>query len=197
VNPEFSGLKRELSMAVMVRSGDERCYPAVMNGVTTALTGFILLALAFPKIIKNKAQYYVALVCVCAIIVLESIAQPDAKGLSGFQQLVLFVIALLQLVSLVSLVLAAGGLSMGELATDLTGAYEVIRRGEEEKEIIIPLPDHIAAKAAEQGNAPRPSKKDDDEPKTYVIDAPATDIDLRKPPESPKRDESGGAIPLK
>src|ERR1700761_400471 len=100
-----------------------------MQGVTTALTGFILLALAFPKIIKNKAQYYVALACVCLIIILTSIAEPDAKGLTGFQQLVLFVIALLQLIALVSLVLAAGGLTVSDLATDLTGAYEVIRRG--------------------------------------------------------------------
>jgi hypothetical protein len=178
-----------------------------MHGVTTALVGFLLLALAFPKIIKNKTQYYIALVCVCLIIVLEAIAQPDAKGLTGFQQLVLFVVALLQLISLVSLVLAAGGLSMGELASEVTGAYEVIRRGEEEKEIIIPLPDHIKAKAEEAGNAPRPAKKDDDEPKTYVIDpfaGPA--VDLRKPSEPPKAPsdagtpptaaQSGGPIPL-
>ncbi len=168
-----------------------------MHGVTTALVGFLLLALAFPKIIKNKTQYYIALVCVCLIIVLDAVAQPDSLGFTGFQRVELFVIALnLQLISLVSLVLAAGGLSMGELASEVTGAYEVIRRGEEEKEIIIPLPDHIKAKADELGTAPRPAKKDDDEPKTYVIDpfaGPA--VDLRKPSEPPKAPSDAGTPP--
>ena len=31
-----------------------------MQGVTTAIVGFILLALAFPQIIKRSAQYYLA-----------------------------------------------------------------------------------------------------------------------------------------
>jgi hypothetical protein len=67
-----------------------------------------------------------------------------------------FVTALLQIGSIVMLVLCVGGLTPRELADDM---IEVVRRGDEGKEVIIPLPPHLQAqkeaRAATQEDAPR------------------------------------------
>ncbi len=45
-----------------------------MQGVTAVVVGFIFLCLAMPSLIKNKNQYYVALICIVAVIFLDAIA---------------------------------------------------------------------------------------------------------------------------
>jgi len=171
-----------------------------MQGITTALIGFILLALAFPKIIKNRPQYYIALVCVCLIILIDAVAGLPAKEPTGFQNFGHFLTALLQLISLICLVLSAGGLSVSDLASEMAGAYEVIRRGEEETEVIIPIPEHIRQKAQERaaaaGTVATPLSPED-EHKVYTIETAEEGVDIRKPTEPPKpRSDPNASLPL-
>jgi hypothetical protein len=49
------------------------------------------------------------------------------------------IVGFLQIVTVAMLVMCAGGMNVKTLAGEMGHAYEVIRRGEEEKEIIIPL----------------------------------------------------------
>lgn len=109
-----------------------------MEGVTTAIVAFMLLCVAFPKMVKHRTQYYAAFIVLLAIIVLQSLAgMSDPIG--GFHRFTLAMAGLFQVVVLVLLMMACGGLSLGELTGELGNAYEVMRRGETEKEVIIPL----------------------------------------------------------
>ncbi len=108
-----------------------------LGGVTTALVLFALACLLYPAAIKNRAQFYAGFVAVLVMVFLFSldvmIRQPGFQVFSGA------VTGLLQLFALVMFFMSAGGMSVGELADDLKHAYEVVRRGEEAKTVIIPL----------------------------------------------------------
>jgi hypothetical protein len=108
-----------------------------MQGVTTAIVAFVLLCIVFPSLVKNRTQYYGAVAMVLGMILLDGIARAAGPG-SGFASFAYLMTALLQIGAILVLFLAAGGLSPRELADDMSRAYEVMRRGEEEKEIIIP-----------------------------------------------------------
>jgi hypothetical protein len=163
-----------------------------MLGVKTAIIGFILVCLIFPGIIKNKAQYYWALIAVLLGMLLQALATmfsfPVVLGEQGVQVGTLWracnvIDAFLDIFAVILLVLASGGLTARQLAGDLARAYEVMRRGETEKTVIIPLP----------GQTPRqPDAEDEDEqkPRRYTIDDPTA---TNQPP--PKK-EDGGPIPL-
>jgi hypothetical protein len=72
------------------------------------------------------------------------------------------------------LVLCAGGMSLKTLAGEMGSAYEVIRRGSEEKEVIIPL----------TGAAPK--GKYDEVPKERInLDAPEPPPPAPPPPKPP------------
>src|SRR3954447_14455994 len=101
-----------------------------MQGVTTAIVGFIFVCLAFPHFIKHKPQYYAAVACVIFVIAVDAFT-------SG--RFFYAIIASLQIFAIILLILATGGLTARELAGEMVRAYEVIRRGEEEKTVIIPL----------------------------------------------------------
>ena len=109
----------------------------VMEGVTTAIVAFIFVCVIYPNLVKNKTQFYAAFVCVLAIILLHSLN--TMIGSTGFQVFAGAMTGLLQVAALVLLFTSAGGLTVKELAGELGRAYEVIRRGEEEKTVIIPL----------------------------------------------------------
>ena len=133
-----------------------------MDGVKTAIVGFIFVCIVLPHIIKNRHQYYMALVIVLVGMLLQVLANAFSQPGAGFWRLCYTFDLLLQAVTILLLVMAAGGLSVGELAGNMGRAYEVMRRGEEEKEIIIPLPT----------DAPRPryDRKERDEPTRYTLD---------------------------
>lgn len=124
---------------------DRRGMVARMEGVTTAIVGFILACLVFPKVIKNKPQYYAAVGLILVVILLSAIAAMTNPA-SGFRKFALLLTAFLQVGAIFVLILSAGGLTVGDLAGDLADTFEVIRRGGEEKEIIIPR----------RGDVPRP-----------------------------------------
>jgi hypothetical protein len=129
-----------------------------MHGVTTALVGFLFVCVVFPRLIRNRPQYYAGFGLVCGIIIL------DALGLSiggKFGFFVYFANAILQVSAMLVLFLAAGGLSWRELGTEIAHAFEVIRRGEDEKEVIVPLTGEMPKPRAESA----PQRVDLDDPK--------------------------------
>ena len=121
-----------------------------MSGVTTAVVAFILACLIFPKVVKNKPQYYASVGLILAVILFDALAR--IVSAPGFTKFVLLLTAVLQIGAIFLLILSAGGLTVKDLAGDLADTFEVIRRGGEDKEIIIPR----------KGDAPKPRKLRDD-----------------------------------
>jgi uncharacterized membrane protein YccC len=108
-----------------------------MEGVTTAIVAFLFVCVVFPSLVKNRPQWYAALAAVVLVIFFNALVM--AFPSVGFMRFTVFITGMLQIAAIVLLILSAGGLSVRELAGDMKRAYEVIRRGEEEKEVIIPL----------------------------------------------------------
>src|SRR5687768_17569016 len=121
-----------------------------MAGVTTAIVAFIFVGILFPRIIKIKAQFYGALAAILLVILLDAIAQMTAAG-SGFRVVAYVIGAVLQVGAIFLLILSAGGLTVKDLAGDVSDAIEVMRRGDDKKTIIVPL----------TGQQPKPRAADD------------------------------------
>src|SRR4051812_24583601 len=124
------------------------------EGVTAAIVAFLFVCLIFPSLVKNRQQYYAALGSILVVIFLHAIGSMIKSA--GFTVFEGFVTALVQIGSIVLLFLAVGGLTARELADDM---IEVVRRGDEGKEVIIPLPPHLQAqkeaRAAATDDVPR------------------------------------------
>jgi hypothetical protein len=108
-----------------------------MEGVTTAIVAFLFVCIVFPTIVKNKPQYYGAFAAIVAVIILNGLMYAIHSG--AFDAFSYFMICLLQVAAMILLTLAAGGLTFRQLAGEVTEAIEVVRRGETQKEVIIPL----------------------------------------------------------
>lgn len=145
-----------------------------MQGVTTALVAFIFFCVIFPERVKSAPQFYAGLALVCLIIILDALAFMISGN--AFRVFAYFAIACLQVGTMLLLFLAAGGITWRELGAEMKGAFEVIRRGGEEKEVIIPL------------TGQQPKAKDSD-------DAPRQRIDLTPPPAGDKP-PPGSSLPL-
>ena len=157
-----------------------------MQGVTTALVAFIFFCVIFPERIKNRPQFYAAFGLICLIILLDALS--FMIGASGFRVFAYFGVAVLQVGTICLLFLAAGGITWRDLGGELSNAFEVIRRGGEEKEVIVPL----------RGEMP---KKRDAYDETGAEAVPSERIDLddsapeARPPEQ-QRGTSNPSIPL-
>jgi hypothetical protein len=142
-----------------------------MNGVTTAILSFIFLSLAFPTLIKRKTQFYIALVAVLVVILLDSLAHM-VPALS-FQAFAYTMAGLTQIVAVLMLVMASGGLSASDLRGEISGAIEVVRRGESGKEVLIPLTESAKRKMNAQAQAAEKPRRNQDDPadhKVYTLD---------------------------
>ncbi len=161
-----------------------------MEGVTTAIVLFLFTGLVLPSLIQDKNQYYVAFITVLGIIFFEAIAHMGTIG-GGFSNLCYVITGILQIIAVVMLFLATGGLTLRALRGDM---IEVLRRGDDEKEIIIPLSEEAKQKIrANQEEAARRTKKDDPEPKVFKIDDPAPTPASPAPPRHPP---ATGSLPL-
>jgi hypothetical protein len=141
---------------------------STLDGVTTVLVAFLFVCLIFPSIVKNKTQYYAALAVVIVVLLLHTLQLMLNKS-EGFIVPAGVFTGLLQIVALVLLVLSVGGLTARQLAGDMARAYEVIRRGETEKEVIIPIGGGGGA-----GRAGRAAAAEDTPRTVYHIDTPQT-----------------------
>lgn len=155
-----------------------------MDGITTAMVGFIFVCIIFPRLVKHTAQFYAAFGLIVLMMLLASVA--GIFNSEGFYRFVRSVSGLMQVASLVLLVLSTGGLSVGELAGEFKGAFDAIRQGpQSDKPVIVPL----------TGERPKPrsAEPDVDEPRVvHTINTPSDAV----PPPPPRRPEDSGAIPL-
>lgn len=163
-----------------------------MEGVTTAIVLALFAGLVWPHMVKNRPQYHMALAAVLLVILLSALeAMIDSRG---FDRFAILIIALLQVFAILAIVLSASGKRPGELAGEVGETIEVIRRGEEEKEIIIPV----------RGETPKPrrgGRDEDDEPRER-IELRTEELegapDLRRPtaPPAPRADDRNKPVPL-
>ena len=161
-----------------------------MDGVTTAILLFVFTCVLFPRLIDNRPQYYAALAITLIVIVLLPLRLIFASQAS----VLLVVIAVLQAVAVLLLFLSAGGLTVRGLTKDMAGAFEVIRRGETEKELIIPTGNRGGG-----GGGPK-KRPEPGEPAERVeltdSGADAYPSARNRPAAKPNRKDDDGPIPM-
>jgi hypothetical protein len=155
-----------------------------MEGITTAIVAFIFICVIWPHLVKNKTQFYAAFTAVLLIILLSSLSVMIGSASGGFQVFAGAATGLLQLAAIVLLFSGAGGISVKQLTGEMARAYEVMRRGEEEKTVVIPI----------SGQQPKPRESGAGTGPGAVEDIHATPNEgwpTKKPGES-----SSGSLPL-
>lgn len=108
-----------------------------MSAITAIIVAFIFVCILFPRLVKHHAQFYTAFGLVLISMLLWTIAMIFDSA--GFTRFISVMDGLLTMAALVMIVLATGGLSLKDLAGEFKSAIEVIRRGESDKEVIVPL----------------------------------------------------------
>jgi hypothetical protein len=178
-----------------------------MDGVKTAIIGFIFVCIILPHLIRNRPQYFMAVAVFLVGMLFQLLAfmfsGPESSIAlpRGFVKFCLVADAVCQLGAVILLFLAAGGMSIGQLAGEFGRAYEVMRRGEDQKTVIIPL------SGQQKGYTPvHDDEDDDDAPRRYEINtetpppqpppAPQSDAPAPPPPTSQDKPNPGSAIPL-
>ena len=149
-----------------------------MHGVTTALVAFIFVGVVWPHLIKHKVQFYVGLICVIFIILLDSFG----KMFFDDKSVVIYgITGLLQVLALVALVLS-GGMSARELGGEMLHTIEVVRRGGEKETIIVPL----------RGEQPKSKAERDIAAEEAALDAQ----EQAGTPAAPPKPQDKGSIPM-
>src|SRR6266566_4983482 len=140
--------------------------------LTTPLIAFLFVCLIFPKIVRNRPQFYISFGLLVLILLLNIVGRmfPNDR----FVYFLSVVIEALKLVVFILLVLCAGGLELHELTGEVFRSFEVMRRGDTEKTVIIPL----------TGQKPR-TREEPEEPPRQTIDTP-----------TPPPPDSASSIPL-
>jgi hypothetical protein len=108
-----------------------------MDGVITAIIGFIFVCIVFPSIVKNRPQFYGALLLVLIAFLFDNIARQTTEH-NNFRTFAVIMDTFLVIGSILLLILSAGGLGMRDLAADIGKTIEVVRRGGEKETIIVP-----------------------------------------------------------
>jgi hypothetical protein len=141
--------------------------------LTTPLIAFLFVCLIFPKIVRNRPQFYMSFAILVLILLLNIVASMFHERLS-FVYFLSVIVETLRLIVFILLVLCAGGLSLHELTGEVFRSFEVMRRGETEKTVIIPL----------HGQKPK-AREEPEESVRQNIDTP-----------SPAPPDSGSSIPV-
>src|SRR5687767_1834367 len=141
-----------------------------MEGVTTAIVAFIFVCVVYPTIVKNKTQFYAAFGALLIIILLHSLNIMFGRESAGFQVFSGAVTGLLQLAAILLLFMSCGGVSLREIGAEMGRVYEVIRRGEEEKTVIVPL--HGEMPKPRQQPGPLAAPQSTEPPVAERIEAP-------------------------
>src|SRR3954470_19624086 len=142
--------------------------------LTTPLIAFLFVCLIFPKIVRNRPQFYISFGLLVLILLLNIVASMFHKN-EGFVYFLQVIAEVLRLMVFILLVLCAGGLSLHELTGEVFRSFEVMRRGDTEKTVIIPL----------SGQKPRMREPQEEEPPQRQ------NIDTPEAPPDP-----GSSIPL-
>src|SRR5947207_1377254 len=128
--------------------------------LTLPLVSFLFVCLIFPKIVRNRPQFYISFGLLILILLFNILAQILAGG--AFARFLLILNQILLLMTFILLVLCAGGLSLHELTGEVFRSFEVMRRGETEKTVIIPL----------TGQKPRQKEEAESPPPRENIESP-------------------------
>ena len=134
-----------------------------MHGVTTAIVLFIFACVAYPKLVRNRPQFYAALGLVLLIIVIDSVG----VTFPGLKHVAYFLNAILQVGAIAVLVLSTGGQTLSELTGEMANTIEVVRRGGEKETIIVPL----------TGEQPKPRTSGTTPPPRKPVDKPSIPLD--------------------
>ena len=144
--------------------------------ISIPIVGFIFVCIIFPSLVKTKPQFYMAFGVTLIILLLNVVVNMAGGGsdvktvdITGFARFLRILRDVLWIVDFILLVLATGGLSLHELSGELKGAYEVMRRGEDVKTVIVPLTgempksreDAAAERAARAAQTPAVPKKEE------------------------------------
>ncbi len=156
---------------------------STLDGVTTALVAFVLVGLILPHIVKKPRQFYLIVAAIGLIIMFHMLML--MFQIPAFTVFAAIVIGVMQLAGIGLAVMCTGGLSARDLAGEMIKSYEVLRRGETEKEIIIPIGSGKAGTAAAE-----------EDRVVYTIDTPTQAGGANVPPGPANRGRDGGAIPL-
>ncbi len=108
-------------------------YNLAMEGITTALVVYAFVCIARPELIRNRSQFYAAFGVTIIMMITYGVLT-----MLGLSTIAVGITSLLQVGAVILMFLSTGGMKFTDLGDEMKGAYEVIRRGEEEKETIIP-----------------------------------------------------------
>jgi hypothetical protein len=155
-----------------------------MEGVLAACVAFVFVCVIFPQLIRNRSQFYAGFGLILLSLLLLGLARTLNWG--GFINFANGITTLLLMGSVLLLFLGAGGITWGGLAAEMKGAIEVMRRGETEKEVIIPKRQVMDELEQARAAARRPAATED-----VAAPRPAP-----APVPPPARPEADRPIPL-
>src|SRR5579864_2597450 len=136
-----------------------------MEGVTTAIVGFIFACLIWPHIVKSKPQFYASVGLLLMIVLFDAIGHMPAPD-TPLHHVMYVLTAILQMLTILILVMCVGGLSPRELAGEVSHTIHAFRHGEENKPVLVPL----------KGEQPMPREEEPPPRHTITLDG---DDDLR------------------
>lgn len=157
---------------------------STLDGVTTALVAFVLVGLVWPHVIKKQREFY-AIVAILIVIILFHALTVMLQS-AGFTVFAGVITGLLQALGLGMAVMSTGGLGARQLAGEIGKTVEVMRRGSEEKEIIIPI----------EGLQLKKKPQEEPEHVVYTIDTPPGPANPADPPGPAKPPPGSGSIPM-
>ena len=149
-----------------------------MQGVTAAIVAFIFVCVLFPRLVASRPQFYGGFAVTLVVILLDGVGQIADAG-TPLRSFAYLAGAVLQVAAIGLLFLAAGGLTWRGLSREMLGAFEVIRRGETDKEVIIPI------------SGQKPKRRED-------ADAPVERVDIgpARPTPRPAKVDEDDSIPF-
>ncbi|MDB5323559.1 MAG: hypothetical protein JWN40_5190 [Phycisphaerales bacterium] len=158
-----------------------------MNGIPAIIVAFIFVCILFPRLVKNHAQFYTAFGLVLISMLLWTIA--TMFGNDPFTRFVSVIDGFLTIAALLMIVLSVNGLSLKDLTGEFKSAIEVIRRGESDKEVIVPLTGEMPKPRRQAGAAGMASEE---ERVVRPVDAPVAPV----APGSQRPAGESASIPL-
>lgn len=148
-----------------------------MEGLTSVIVLFIFACFIYRDLVRHRPQFYAAFACVLVVILFNTLAATILNV--NFTRFVLFLTGVLQAAAILLLAMSVGGLSASAFAGEARGALDALRRGGDDRPVIVPL----------TGEVPKAREYRDDYGQADVppVVSPA--------PRAARREE-GGSIPL-
>ena len=146
---------------------------------TLPIISFIFVCLIFPRLIRHRPYFYIALASVVVAMIFNTLmiwfpVVELVRFLGGFAQL-------LQVLAFLLLVMSAGELSAGDLVSGFGEAFEAMRDPDRHRPVIVPL----------SGDQPKPREK-----APFTPGEPTERYNLTPEVTPPTPAEEEGQIPM-